>query len=138
MPAKDIVHDLVINALEKEGWTITHDPYFMPVGKERTFVDLGAEKILAATKANQKIAVEIKSFAGASDLVSFRDALGQYLFYKAILNDFEQDRILYLAVGNAIFSDFFLEAPIKKIWEFYQVKVLVFDENNQNSIKWIQ
>jgi hypothetical protein len=138
MPAKDIVHDLVKNALEKDGWIITHDPYFMPVGKERTFIDLGAEKILAATKENQKIAVEIKSFAGASDLVAFRDALGQYLFYKAILNDFEQDRVLFLAVGNAIFSDFFLEAPIKKIWELYQVKVLVFDENNQNIIKWIQ
>ena len=138
MPAKDLVHDLVKTALENDGWLITHDPYFMPVGKERSFIDLGAEKILAATKENQKIAVEIKSFAGESDLVAFRDALGQYLFYRAILKDFEQDRILYLAVGNTIFSDFFLEVPIKKVWELYQVNVLVFDETKQTIIKWIQ
>ncbi|MBK9490749.1 MAG: hypothetical protein IPO07_19670 [Haliscomenobacter sp.] len=44
----------------------------------------------------------------------------------------------YLAVGNAIFSDFFLEVPIKKVWELYQVNVLVFDETKQTIIKWIQ
>ncbi len=26
MPARDIYHDTVRNALEKDGWTITHDP----------------------------------------------------------------------------------------------------------------
>ncbi|MBV6621558.1 MAG: hypothetical protein KI793_01165 [Rivularia sp. (in: Bacteria)] len=26
MPAKDIYHDMVVNALEKEGWVITDDP----------------------------------------------------------------------------------------------------------------
>ena len=26
MPAKDIYHDTVKNALIKDGWTITHDP----------------------------------------------------------------------------------------------------------------
>jgi hypothetical protein len=25
--AKDLFHDVVRRALEKEGWTITHDPY---------------------------------------------------------------------------------------------------------------
>ncbi len=27
MPAKDLFHDSVRNALEKDGWTITADPY---------------------------------------------------------------------------------------------------------------
>lgn len=26
MPAKDIYHDMVVNALKKEGWVITDDP----------------------------------------------------------------------------------------------------------------
>jgi len=71
MPAKDLVHDLVRTALEKDGWLITHDPYFMPVGKERSFIDLGAEKILAATKENQKIAVEIWQLAMLFFLIFF-------------------------------------------------------------------
>jgi hypothetical protein len=29
MPAKDIFHDAVKIALQKDGWTITHDPLFI-------------------------------------------------------------------------------------------------------------
>ncbi|WP_375341232.1 element excision factor XisH family protein [Plectonema radiosum] len=29
MPAKDIFHEVVKSALEKEGWRITHDPLFL-------------------------------------------------------------------------------------------------------------
>jgi XisH protein len=29
--AKDIYHDIVKRALQKDGWTITHDPYKIPL-----------------------------------------------------------------------------------------------------------
>ncbi len=29
MPAKDIYHETVKNAMLKAGWTITHDPYHL-------------------------------------------------------------------------------------------------------------
>jgi hypothetical protein len=29
MPAKDIAHDAVKQALEKDNWTITHDPFYV-------------------------------------------------------------------------------------------------------------
>jgi len=61
MPAKDIYHDSVKNALIKDGWTITHDPLMLRWGKKDMFIDLGAEFILAAEKSDRKIAVEIKS-----------------------------------------------------------------------------
>jgi hypothetical protein len=32
MPAKDIFHDLVKNALIKEGWIITNDPLYLDYG----------------------------------------------------------------------------------------------------------
>lgn len=32
MPAKDIYHDCVRNALIKNGWTITHDPLNLKIG----------------------------------------------------------------------------------------------------------
>jgi hypothetical protein len=62
MPAQDIYHDNVKNALIKDGWTITHDPYTLTFGQKDVFVDLGAERIIAAAKGSEKIAVEIKSF----------------------------------------------------------------------------
>jgi hypothetical protein len=34
MPAKDIYHDAVKNALIKDGWTITADPYYIIYGTD--------------------------------------------------------------------------------------------------------
>ena len=53
MPAKDIYHTTVCDALVKDGWTITHDPYTMTFGQKDVFVDLGAERLLAAEKGSE-------------------------------------------------------------------------------------
>ena len=76
MPAKDIFHDPFKTALLKDGWTVTHDPYSLKVGKKDLFIDLGAEKLLAAEKDTQKIAVEIKSFVSPSEIKDLEIALG--------------------------------------------------------------
>jgi len=51
MPAKDIYHDTVKNALIRDGWTITHDPLRLSIDDKNLFIDLGAERIIAAVKA---------------------------------------------------------------------------------------
>ena len=66
MPPKDLFHGAVKNALIKEGWTITHNPLFIRFGDIDLYIDLGAEKVIAAEKDGRKIAVEIKSFLGTS------------------------------------------------------------------------
>ncbi len=40
MPARDIYHNAVRNALIKDGWTITHDPLRLVWGGKDMFVDL--------------------------------------------------------------------------------------------------
>jgi len=77
--AKDIYHDTVRTALEKDGWTITDDPLTLRVGLRDVFVDLGAQKLLAAEREGQKIAVEIKSFISQSLVKDWENALGQYI-----------------------------------------------------------
>ena len=54
MSAKDIFHDAVKRALEKDGWIITHDPLFLSFGGVDMYVDLGAERILAADRGDEK------------------------------------------------------------------------------------
>ena len=60
--AKDIFHDAVKTALVKEGWQITHDPYAFELGEVSFRIDLGAERVIAAERGDEKIAVEIKTF----------------------------------------------------------------------------
>ena len=68
MSAKDLYHDQFRAALEKDGWTITHDPYTLTFGGRDVFVDVGAERLIAAEKGIEKIAAEIKTFRGTSDI----------------------------------------------------------------------
>ena len=85
MPVRDIFHDAVKIALEKEGWTITHDPYHVRFGEVDLYLDLGAEKFIAAERADQKIAIEIKMFPSASPVTDFHTALGQFMSYRMAL-----------------------------------------------------
>ena len=85
MPAKDMYHDIVKNALIKDGWTITHDPFRLQWGNNLLYVDLGAQRLLAATKEERKIAVEVKSFASPSNMADLENALGQYILYQNII-----------------------------------------------------
>ncbi len=50
MPAKDIFHDALKNALIKEGWSITDDPLYLEFGGVDMYVYLGAEKVVGAEK----------------------------------------------------------------------------------------
>lgn len=83
--ARDIFHQAVRQALQKEQWIITDDPLIVKFGKDKVLIDLAAERVLAAEKAGEKIAVEIKSFLGESELFDYHAALGQFLNYRLAL-----------------------------------------------------
>lgn len=137
MPAKDIYHNQVKNALITDGWKITHDPLILSIGKKDLFVDLGAEKLIAAEKENQKIAVEIKSFIGNSQVNDLEKALGQYVLYEQVLLEKQEQRILYLALKKSAYEDIF-EEPIGKILLKRKIlNLLVFDEKKEVIIQWI-
>ena len=63
MPAKDIYHEAVKNALIKDGWSILADPYKIKYKDAELFADLAVEKPIATKQQNgRRIIVEIKSF----------------------------------------------------------------------------
>lgn len=138
MPAKDIFHDAVKHALVKEGWVITNDPLSLKVGRKDLFVDLGAERFLAAEKQGEKIAVEIKSFVGASDVEDLRDAVGQYVLYQSALAKIEPERTLYLAIRQRIYTDVFEEEIGRMLLERGVVKLMVFDPKTEVIVQWIE
>lgn len=137
MPAKDIYHDRVRHALEKDGWVISHDPLMLRYGKKDLFVDLGAEKFIAAQKGEHKIAVEIKSFLGQSEVADLRDALGQYILYQNVLTVKEPDRTLFLAIPDRVFIDIFEEDLGQLVITQNQLKILVFNLETEEIIQWI-
>lgn len=137
MPAKDIYHTQVINALIKDGWIITHDPLRLQWGPKDMYVDLGAEQMVAAEKAGRKIAVEIKSFIGPSEIEDLKNAVGQFILYRAVMQKTESDRDLFLAVRQTTFLELFDEPVGKLVVESEQIKLVVFEPSTEEIVQWI-
>lgn len=138
MPAKDIYHNQVINALIKDGWIITHDPLRLQWGPKDMYVDLGAEQMVAAEKEGRKIAVEIKSFIGPSEIEDLKNALGQFILYRAVMQKTDPGRNLFLAVRQTTFLELFDEPIGKLLVDSEQIKLVVFDPLTEGIVKWIQ
>jgi hypothetical protein len=137
MPAKDAFHELVRVALESEGWTITHDPYHIDLGFVDFYIDLGAERLIAATRDEEKIAVEIKTFLSASTISEFHTAIGQFINYRIALEEEDADRRLYLAVPLDIYKRFFQYPFIQTVIRRNQIPLLVYDIEKQEVRQWI-
>lgn len=138
MPKKDTYHSQVRKALEKEGWNITHDPMRFRWRGRTLWPDLGAEKVIAAEKGTEKIAVEIKSFSSSSVMVDFYEALGQYDTYKTALSELDKDRIVILAVPLDIYTEFLSSDFAQTILQIKQIPILVYNVENQSIEKWIK
>ena len=136
MPRQDIYHEAVKHALIKDGWAITHDPFTLTFGRRRGFIDLGAERMLAAEREGRKIAVEVKSFVGVSALADLEQALGQYLLYKSWLARLEPDRALFLALSDAVADDIFGDISAQVLLEDYGIALIRVNMEREEVVGW--
>lgn len=109
----------------------------MKIGGRSAYVDLGAQKLLAAEKEGQRIAVEVKSFIGPSPVHDLEQALGQYIMYSQVLERQNSGRLLYLAIPESVFLDFFSEELPQLMVEINHLKLLTFDANTAEIRRWI-
>lgn len=137
MPAEGIYHDTVKRALQKDGWTITHDPFPLQIGKKRLSANLGAERLISAERGLQRIVVEVKSFVEQSDVKDWEQTLGQYVLYRQILNEMGVERSLYLAVSQPIFNSVFTIELGQVLLKNQVVKLIVFDDESETIVQWI-
>lgn len=137
MPAKDIYHNEVKNALIKDGWTITDDPYFIKYEDAELYADLAAEKPIAAERQGQKIVVEIKSFVGKSLMYDFHSALGQYIVYRKLIQLTQPEYKLYLAIDDVVYDKFFQRQSVQAVIEENHLLLIVVNTKKEEIQKWI-
>lgn len=136
MAAKDLIHDAIKNALIKDGWTITADPYELAYQEVSLAVDLAAEKLFEATRGNRKILVEVKSFVGRSFAKEFQSALGQYQMYLGILEATETPDTLYLATSDLAYRRFLQQNVYQMLVERFQLRLLIVDIEKEEIVSW--
>jgi hypothetical protein len=136
MSAKDRFHDAVKKALIKEGWTITHDPLYLDFDSNRIQIDLAGEKLIAAEKGVEKIAVEVKSFLSPSTIYEFHLAVGQCFGYRIALSSQEPERQLYLAIPIFTYQEFFRRPFAQKTIQEAKIEIVVFDPTEEVITQW--
>ena len=137
MSAKDRYHEAVKSALLNEQWKVTADPLRLKFEDEdEVRIDLGAERLIAAERGNEKIADSLKSFLSESALFDYHAALGQFLNYRLVLQQLEPDRLLYLAVPLVAYEVFFQRPLAKASVRTYEVRLIVYDPLKQEIVLW--
>jgi len=94
--------------------------------------------MIGAQRENEKIAVEIKSFSGLSDVDDFEDTLGQFLLYKLALVEREPDRVLFLAMPKDYYKSFFDDSFFVQVLKTYLVNLIVYDFRQIKIEQWIK
>ena len=137
MPKLDIIHYAVKNALIKDGWIITDDPYVIQYRTTTLYADLGAQQPIAAEREGQKLVVEVKSFIGASKIQDLKEALGQYDIYRYLLEETAPDRKLYVAVSAIAYKSFFTQDVIQLIVNRHQLPLIIVNTEVEEIVQWI-
>lgn len=137
MPKLDIIHNSVKNALIKDSWLITDDPYIIQYRKTILYADLGVERPIAAERDGQKLVVEVKSFIGASKIQDLKEALGQYDIYRYILEETAPDRKLYIAISKVAYKSFFTQDVTQLILNKHRLPIIVVDIEAEEITQWI-
>lgn len=134
--ARDFFHQIVREALETDGWTITDDPFRIKTSGFKLEVDLAAEQVFAAEKGKEQIIVEVKSFLSKSKLADFYEAKGKYDTYRHGMKRKAIDRKLYLAIEEDIFNSFFQKPLIQSIIEEDRIDLIVFNQQSKTIVQW--
>lgn len=101
MPAKDRYHDIVIRALNHEGWDITGQQVKVIVENRYLFIDIEAVK----GRDNAVILVEVKDLERVLSLVEGLAAMvGKYFLYRAALDHAGISTLLYVAVSQKAYA----------------------------------
>jgi hypothetical protein len=116
MPVRDTYHDIVVRALEADGWTITADPLWLAYGNRDFYVDLAADYTALALE----------------------QAIGQFVLYRAVLAQLEPARRLYLAIPESIYDELFTSRFGELVLRDVALSLFTFDVSTERIVRWIE
>ena len=137
MPAHDLYHDVVRDALRKDGWRITHTALQLKARAESGAEELWEGPWLIADKDERKVAIAVNSFVGRSNLADITQTWRQLGLSRPQLHAMDSDRVVYLAVRQATYSACFAGAEGELVLHKEHMRLIVFDPRAEVSVQWV-
>ena len=131
MPNTDKCQALIIRLLQISGWQILILSKRYVFHTRRIYLDI------VAARGAATIYLEVKCFDDDNSLTTEQyTALGQYLFYRETLAALNDSTPLYLTVPRRVYDK--LDNVALALYRTHKVKLLVYDEEEQEALEWIE
>jgi hypothetical protein len=137
MPAIDQCHDIVVRALQKDGWAVHPTPLRVDAGKRTAHIDIEAWRQMNGN-SQKVILTEVKCFpAGRNIAKEIYIAIGQYAVYQAIIIEAGLTATLYLAIPEDIHKKVF-DVVLNRVVRDHKIKLVIVDLDTETITQWLQ
>lgn len=135
MPKLNQCHEQIAHALRKDGWKVNSKPFRLRREKRLVFVDILATRQINGTR-QEILLSEVKCFPNRdSTTVDLYIALGQYLVYRAMLDELNNKTPLYLAVPEEAYNQIFDAVALRAVHD-NRVKMIIVDLETESILRW--
>ncbi|MBI1279188.1 MAG: hypothetical protein GC179_13765 [Anaerolineaceae bacterium] len=135
MPRLDYCHEQVVHALEKDGWSVDDRPRRLIHEERLVFIDIEAVKGMNGSR-QQILLAEVKCFPDRERTTQeLYIAFGQYIIYRALLDQEEINLPLYLAVPLDAYSDIF-DSTVQRALDSNKIKLVIVNLETETIAQW--
>ena len=137
MPAIDNCEPKVIRAARKAGWRVINRPFALQTGPDEgyVFADLRLKHMMTHLEL---IVIEVKCFASAKTVLDeFYQAVGQYQFYRKIIEVSDAPAPVYLTVPHHVYETFFQKRAVQALLEEAKIKLIVVNLETEEIVRWL-
>lgn len=133
MPALDYCHAHVVHALQKDNWEVSPVSPIYSALERTVYIDVRATRSTNGV-IQQRLLAEVKCFPTQTTRELYA-AIGQYLIYRAILEEINMSTPLYLAVPSIAFYQLF-DGIVQRVIRETLIKLVVVDLTTETIVKW--
>lgn len=135
MPALDFCHPQVVRALQKDGWDVRSKSLRVETHERLVVIDIRASRQVNGGQ-QQVMVAEVKCFQNPDDSTrELYTGLGQYMVYRAILEEKNMNIPLYLAIPITAYETLF-DSIIQRVIRGSEIKLLVVDITEGKIVQW--
>ena len=127
---------VIANALAKDGWTISHEPFLPPPLVHGDIENSVVERAILACRGGEKIALIPLEIDDSSDLDSVYEAIGGHALLRSLMTRSESDRLVYIAVSKEGASVILCRPSIMKALGDLQMPFVICDREKRRILRW--
>ncbi len=107
---------------------------YLSDGQRHVWIDLSARR----GENENLILIEIKGFETTSQVDVLMAAVGQYAFYRAMLQYLEMSLPLYLAIPRPAYEGVFQSPAAQQVIRNLNMWLLVFEPTTEEIVEWVR